>query len=119
MDQVVILIPDNIKGKLVPLIEVRDFRNFLKEGFGSGSFQLKKSLNGNSYTLEYFCDGKLEGMAELPFLYHSKSEDNYLILDFRNWTGAGEAFESLFRQIKGKILSKEMILAFIESEAKE
>ncbi|NMC03737.1 MAG: hypothetical protein GYA24_00930 [Candidatus Lokiarchaeota archaeon] len=100
--------------KLVPVIKVKVFEEYIREPFGSGTFKLSRSLSRNAYILKYTASsGKLLGTAELvSFQTDDESKDSYIMLYSSNISGKKELFAMLFQEIAGKIIPKETDLPF-------
>ena len=104
------MIIDDIKGKLVPMIDLVEFRAYIEEPFGSGTFALKKSLHGNNYMLHYRCSD-VNDVAELPVWVDEIDGKRvvHVILHSNNISGSNDAFDTLFRYVRGKLMSKETV----------
>ncbi|MHA1683054.1 MAG: hypothetical protein ACTSUE_19100 [Promethearchaeota archaeon] len=99
-----------ITGKLVPIIEVQEFKKYISTPFGNASFKLKKSLYHNSYILEYYVNGESLGSIQLPVWRNDSQKKAYIILVIMNATGEKQAFESLFQEIQGKMIGQETFI---------
>ncbi|MBD3186738.1 hypothetical protein GF325_07935 [Candidatus Bathyarchaeota archaeon] len=97
----------NIDGKLVPMIELRAFKRYIRDPFGSATFKLRKSLSSNSYILEYRVGGELLGSVEVPVWRNAEGNVAYIILHQKNVSGSEDAFKSLFQEIQGKMIGRE------------
>lgn len=101
-----------MNGTLVPVVELKSLEKHLKEKHGSGSFKIAKSVNKDSFTLEYVMNGDILGMAELPSWRNDEAKEVYLILLPNNIMGSVDVFVSLFQEIAGKIMGSEKFLPF-------
>lgn len=98
-------------GKLVPVIELQTLEQYIKEPFGNGQFKLAKSLSRSAFIIKYYVSGKILGTAEV-LSFESQKNETYVMLYSSNISGAVEAFASLFQEISGKIINKEVDLPF-------
>ena len=90
--------------KLTPIVDVGEFREYIKKSFGSGTFSIRKSIERQTYILDYYISGKLKGAAELPSFKEKKKV--YVVLHTSNFFGEKEAFDMLFKDIQGKMIGR-------------
>jgi hypothetical protein len=98
------------EGMLVPLVDVAALHQFIAEPFGSGLFKIRKSMQRNTYILDYYMDdGRRHGAAELFCWSDDMKKKDFILLYSSNITGSKAPFMTLFKTITGKMLGTEML----------
>jgi hypothetical protein len=99
---------DDIGGKLVPLVQLEEFKKYIEIPRGTASFKMRKSLMHDTYLLDYHVSAKRLGSAELFCWKDDEKRMTYIVLFSVNISGDREPFEMLFKDIQGKMILNEI-----------